>query len=91
MKGVADLLYLERRRACPRQILPTEIWLAICQVQEYAVALSQNPKCANVGEPGYDQMLKRAKEMVMAETENLVHLSCAVVYDLLRRVLREDE
>ena len=29
--------------------------------------------------------------MVMAEPENLVHFSCAVVYDLLRRVLWEDE
>ena len=42
MKGVADLLYLERR-ACPRQIPPTEVWLAKCQVQEHAISLSQNP------------------------------------------------
>ena len=42
MKGVPDLLYL-KRRACPRQIPPTKMWLAKCQVQEHPVALSQNP------------------------------------------------
>jgi hypothetical protein len=57
MKGVPDLLYL-KCRVCPRQISATEMWLAKCQVQEQAVALSQNPTCASTGEPDYNQMLQ---------------------------------
>ena len=90
MKGVPDLLYLERR-VCPRQIPPTEMWLAKCQVQEHPVALSQNPTRGGAGEPDNYQMLQRAKEMVTTEPENFVHLFCAVIYDLLRRILWADE
>lgn len=56
MKGIADLLYLQRR-ARPRQIPSTEMWLAKCQVQEHAIALSKNPTCESAKEPVYNQML----------------------------------
>lgn len=56
MKGIPDLLYL-KRRPCPRQIPPTEMWLAKCQVQEHALALPQNPTRTSAGEPDWDQML----------------------------------
>ena len=49
MKGIADLIYLERRTR-PHQITSTEMWLAKCQVQEHAIALSKNP----TNEPRYD-------------------------------------
>ena len=42
-------------------------------------------------ERGYDQMLKLAKKTVTTEPENFVHFSCAVIYDLLRRVLWADK
>ena len=90
MKGVPDLLYL-KRSACPRQIPPTKMWLAKCQVQEHPFAFSQNPTCAGAGGPDNYQMLQRAKEMVTTEPENFVHLFCAVIYDLLRRILWADE
>ena len=67
------------------------MWLAKCQVQEHAVALSQNPTCASAEEPDNYQMLQRTKEMVTAEPENFVHLFCAVIYDLLRRILWADK
>lgn len=52
MEGFPDLLYL-KRRTWPRQIPPTEMRLAKCQVYEYATALPQNPTYARAGESDY--------------------------------------
>jgi len=50
MEGVPNLLYL-KCRTWSRQISPTEMRLAECQVQKNPVALSQNPTYASAGEP----------------------------------------
>ena len=61
--------------------------LAKRQVQEYAIALSQNPAYASADEPDYDQRFNVPERWWTAEPKDFVNLFCAVVYDLLRRIL----
>jgi hypothetical protein len=90
MESIPDLLYL-KRRTWPRQIPPTEMRLAKGQVQEYAISLSQNPTYASMGEPNYDQRFNMPERRWTTEPKNFVNLFCAVIYDLLWRILYAGE
>lgn len=86
MEGIPDLLYF-KRRAWPRQVPPTEMRLAKGQVQEFSISLPQNPTYANTQEPDYDQRCNVSERQWTAEPNNFVNLSCAVIYNLLGRIL----
>src|SRR5712672_2459861 len=86
MERIPDLLYL-KCRTWPRQIPPTEVWLAKGQVQEYAISPSQSPTCAIVREPAYDQRVNVPERWWMIEPKSFVNLFCAVIYDVLWRIL----
>lgn len=86
MESIPNLLYL-KRRTWPRQIPPTEMRLAKGQVKEYAISLSQNPTYASAEEPEYDQRFNVPERRWTAEPKNFVNLFCAVIYDLLWRIL----
>jgi hypothetical protein len=90
MESIPDLLYL-KRRTWPRQIPPTEMRLAKGQVQEYTISFSQNPTYASAEEPDYDQRFNVPERRWTAEPKNFVNLFCAVIYDLLWRILYAGE
>jgi hypothetical protein len=90
MESIPNLLYL-KRRTWPRQIPPTEMRLAKGQVKEYAISLSQNPKYASADQPDYDQRFNVQERRWTAEPKDFVNLFCAVIYDLLWRILYTGE
>lgn len=90
MESIPNLLYL-KRRTWSRQIPPTEMRLAKGQVKEYAISLSQNPTYASAEEPDYDQRFNVPERQWTAEPKNFVNLFCAVIYDLLWRILYAGE
>jgi hypothetical protein len=64
--------------------------LAKGQVQEYP-SLSQNPTYASVERTRYDQRFNVPERRWTAEPKNFVNLFCAVIYDLLWRILYAGE